>query len=68
MHVTKLVTYQPLGAMSGSIWLRGIALAPVMIAGSYVGKRVVDRIPAAKFVRLIEGVIAAFGVWFLVLP
>ena len=68
MHITKLATYQSLGAMSGSIWLRGLALAPVMIVGSYVGKRILERIPSAAFVRIVEVTIAGFGVWFLVRP
>lgn len=65
MHITKLATYQSLGAMSGSICLRGLALAPVMILGSYLGKRITDRIPAVVFIRMVEVIIAGFGVWFL---
>lgn len=68
MHVTKLVTYQSLGAMSGSIWLHGLALSPVMLAGSYLGKRIMNRIPASVFVRMVEVIIAGFGLWFLLKP
>jgi len=68
IHVTKLVTYQTLGVMSELIWLRGLALAPVMIAGSYMGKRIMDRLPATVFVRIVELTIAGFGVWFLLKP
>lgn len=65
MHVAKLLTYQTLGAMSEPLWLRGLMLAPVMIAGSFLGKRLMDRIPTAYFVRMVEGIIVLFGVWFL---
>lgn len=68
IHVIKLATYQTLGAMSGALWLRGFALAPVMILGSYVGKRIMNRIPAAVFIRMVEVIIAGFGVWFLLRP
>jgi len=66
MHVVKLSTYQSLGAMSPAIWLNGLLLGPLMIAGAYVGKRVLDRMPVAWFIRLVECIIIAFGVWFLI--
>ncbi len=68
MHVSKLLTYQTLGAMSAPLWLRGLMLAPVMIAGSFLGKRLMDRIPAGYFVRMVEGIILVFGIWFLCKP
>lgn len=37
IHVSKLLTYQSLGAMSAPLWLRGLMLAPVMLAGSFLG-------------------------------
>lgn len=68
MHVSKLLTYQSLGAMDSSIWLRGLMLAPVMIAGSFLGKHLMDRIPAGYFVRMVDGVILVLGIWFLCKP
>jgi uncharacterized membrane protein YfcA len=49
-----------------SIYLHGLMLGPVMIAGGYLGKQVVDRLPAHLFTRLIDLTVAAYGLWFLV--
>jgi uncharacterized membrane protein YfcA len=65
MHVTKLTSYQGLGVMSPAIWLTGLFIGPVMIAGSYTGKRIVDRIPASTFTAIVEAAIISFGIWFL---
>ena len=37
-----------------------------MIAGSFVGKRIVDRIPERVFVVIIEAVLVAAGLVFLI--
>lgn len=66
MHVAKLSSYQSLGAMSPAIWVTGLLIGPVMVAGSYTGKLVLDRIPARLFVGIVEVAIVAFGVWFLI--
>lgn len=66
MHVAKLASYQGLGAMSPVIWLTGLLLGPVMIGGSYLGKVVLDRIPASVFTAIVEAAILAFGIWFLI--
>jgi uncharacterized membrane protein YfcA len=46
--------------------LVGAAIGPVMVLGSWIAKRVVDRLPAAVFVHLIEVVMVLSGVLFLV--
>ncbi|MGM0485663.1 MAG: hypothetical protein ACQESR_02755 [Planctomycetota bacterium] len=45
MHITKMATYGSSGAFAQEAVVAGILLAPVMIAGSYLGKLLVDRIP-----------------------
>jgi uncharacterized membrane protein YfcA len=44
----------------------GLALGPVMIAGSWVGKRIVDRIPEHVFVLIIETTMVVAGLLFLI--
>ena len=44
----------------------GALLSPVIIAGSYLGKRTVDRIPERIFVGVVETALVVFGVLFLV--
>ncbi len=66
MHVAKLATYQSLGAVSAQMWAAGLLLGPVMILGSYAGKRILDRVPVRAFLRIVEAAILGFGLWFLV--
>ena len=61
MHVTKLVAYGAGGVLTGSAVLAGLALAPVMVAGSWVGKRILDRLPERAFTLIIEAVLVVSG-------
>lgn len=65
-HATKLVAYRQAAILSGFAVLVGLALGPIMIAGSYLGKRTVDRLPERVLVLVIEGVLIVAGVLFLV--
>jgi uncharacterized membrane protein YfcA len=66
MHVTKLVAYRQTAVLTGGGVLIGLALGPIMILGSWLGKRIVDRLPEKVFVAIIEGVLIVAGVLFLV--
>ncbi len=66
MHVTKLVAYHQAAVLSGSAVLVGLALGPLMVAGSYAGKRIVDRLPERVFVVIIEAVLVVAGLLFLI--
>lgn len=66
MHVTKLVAYRQADVLTVHGAIVGLALGPVMVAGSWVGKRIVDRVPAHVFVLLVEATMLAAGLLFLV--
>jgi uncharacterized protein len=66
MHAGKIPTYYMTGTLSHLAIVVGLALGPVMILGSWLGKRIVDRIPAKSFTIMIDIVVIAFGVLFLV--
>ena len=66
MHVTKLIAYRQSAVLSGWDVVIGLAMGPIMILGSYVGKRIVDRLPETVFVALIEAVLMVAGVGFLI--
>jgi len=57
VHVAKLATYGGVGGAGilspRTIWL-GLALAPLMIGGAFLGKRVVDRLSQRTFVVIVE--------------
>jgi hypothetical protein len=66
MHVTKLVAYRETAVLTGMDMLIGLGLGPVMVLGSFVGKRVLDRLPERVFVLMIEFVLLASGMMFLI--
>jgi uncharacterized membrane protein YfcA len=66
MHVTKLVAYRQSSILTRIDVLTGLALGPLMILGSFLGKRIVDRLPERVFVLIIELVLIVAGFWFLV--
>ncbi|MCE7973514.1 MAG: sulfite exporter TauE/SafE family protein [Leptolyngbya sp. PLA1] len=54
VHVAKLSAYGGTGILSPrTLWL-GLGLAPLMIGGAYLGKRVVDRLSQRTFVGIVE--------------
>jgi uncharacterized membrane protein YfcA len=66
MHVTKLVVYRQTAVLPNSAAVAGLALGPVMIVGSWTGKRIVDRMPEQVFVAIIELTMVVAGLLFLV--
>lgn len=64
-HVLKLAAYAPLGVVSSRALVAGLVLAPCMVAGSWLGKRILDRISERAFVALIEVVMVSAGAWLL---
>lgn len=66
MHVTKLVAYRQTAVLTGAGVLTGLALGPIMVFGSWLGKRIVDRLPERVFIGIIEAVLIVAGALFLV--
>lgn len=66
MHVTKLVAYRRVALLPEASVVIGLAIGPIMILGSWIGKRIVDRIPERVFVLLIEATMTAAGLLFLI--
>ena len=66
MHLAKLAAYQGTAILTLRAVAVGLALGPIMIFGSYAGKRILDRLPERAFVVIIELVLAGTGLWFLV--
>lgn len=66
MHVTKLVAYQQTAILTEPDVLNGLALGPIMILGSFLGRRIVNRLPERVFVLIIEVVLIVAGLEFLI--
>jgi uncharacterized membrane protein YfcA len=66
MHITKLIAYRSSAVLPLHAVFVGLVLAPIMVLGSFTGKRIVERLPEAVFVWLIEATLVAAGVLFIV--
>lgn len=66
MHVTKLAAYGVGDLLNASVLAYGLVLTPAVIAGAWVGKRIVERISDRVFVLLVEGGLLVAGTLFLV--
>jgi len=65
MHAAKLIAYRQSAVLPVHAVVSGLALGPLMVAGSFAGKRVVDRIPERVFVLVIDAMLLAAGAMFL---
>ena len=66
MHVVKLGAYGASNLLGPAIVGTGLVIGAVMIAGSYLGKRLLEHVPERVFPWLIELVLVASGLQFLV--
>ena len=65
MHVAKLVAYQRTLLLTPTALWAGALLSPIMIAGSWTGKRIVDRLSPAAFTKVIEATLVGAGIYFI---
>lgn len=68
IQVVKLGTYTGAAAMTVTALLAGLALAPLMIVGTLIGKRLLHGVSDRAFVLIIEGAMLVSGIFFLVQP
>lgn len=66
MHVTKLFAYGSTAILTIHSSAVGFALGSIMILGSFVGKKILDRLPERIFIFLIEATLLIAGLRFLV--
>jgi uncharacterized protein len=66
MHVTKLAAYGTGALLTSQTVAIGLALAPLLVLGSYLGKRVVDRLSERVFMLVIDTTLILAGAAFLV--
>jgi len=66
MHVVKLAVYGTFALVAMRSAAIAAAIGLLMIAGSYLGKRMLDRLPERIFPLLVEAVLVISGLQFLV--
>jgi uncharacterized membrane protein YfcA len=65
MHVTKLLVFGLTAVLTLPGVGYGLALAPASAGGTYVGKRVVDRLPAGVFAGIVQTGLVVAGALLL---
>jgi uncharacterized protein len=65
MHVVKLIAYRESAILPLHAIVNGLALGPIMVAGSFAGKCLMDRLPDRVFLLIIDVTLLAAGVLFL---
>lgn len=66
MHITKLGVYGRYSLLDIHSVLIGLAIGGIMFLGSYLGKRILDRVSPKVFPYIIEAVLIVAGVQFLI--
>ena len=66
MHVTKLGVYGGYSLLSLRSVAVGLAIGAVMFIGSYLGKRILSRVPERYFPYLVEAVLVVAGLLFVI--
>jgi uncharacterized membrane protein YfcA len=65
MHVSKLIAYGTSDLLYLQNVIAGVLLGPIMVFGSFVGKKLVDRLPEKVFVAVIDATLVVAGLLFL---
>lgn len=68
MHVFKLVAYHQTSLLTAQTVTVGLALGPLMILGSWLGKQIIHRVSNRIFVVIVEVTLVAAGLSFLLRP
>lgn len=67
-QAVKLGTYTGAAAMTLTALVVGLALAPLMIVGTFIGKRLLHRVSDRVFVLIVETAMLISGLVFLLQP
>jgi len=66
MQGSKLAVFGGAQVLRPGLIVAGLTLIPFMIAGTVVGKRVLEHVPERVFALLIEGMLVFAGLNFLI--
>lgn len=64
-HAAKTATYAAGGAVDSRTLAVGITLGGIMIVGAFIGRRLIDRLPAERFITVVEIALAAIASYML---
>lgn len=61
-HLVKIGTYTTLGAMTGHVWLFGLAAGAGALASNWLAKRLMKDMPELRFRAIVVGFMALSGI------
>lgn len=62
VHITKMLVYRRFGALTAVTATTGLSIGCALVLGSYLGRRLVDRLEAEAFQRWVEVFLIGSGV------
>ncbi len=65
VYVSKVTTFQALGALAQETLIKGLIVGSSLMAGTFVGKALVMRMSAATFTRLLDAMLFCSGLALL---
>ena len=66
MQGTRLAVFGGLDLVTGQTLLVGVGIGAVTFIGTYIGKRLLDRMPEHYFPYIVEATLVASGLRFLI--
>ncbi|TDF95950.1 sulfite exporter TauE/SafE family protein [Paenibacillus piri] len=65
LYVTKVVTFRELGALPAELFLQGVIVGSTLMAGTFIAKRVVQRMSIVSFRYVLDILLLCSGVSML---
>jgi len=67
-YITRGIMFRRADLLTGPLILTGLYIGVIMIGGAWLGRRLIDRMSEKTFLRIIEALLLAFGLQFLLWP
>ena len=68
VHLAKTLVYRRYALVNAETAALGLAIGAVMFAGAWLGRRILDRMSERAFVTLVEVILVALGILFVLQP
>ena len=68
MHLTRGAVFSRYALLGRDTLTVGLVLGSIMFAGSWIGRRLLDRMSDRVFLAVVEALLVAMGLQFLLLP
>ena len=63
--LAKTSGYAMQGVLPAHAWTYGVPLGAFMVGGSFIGRRLVDRLSSERFTKIVEAAVLAVAVFLI---